>query len=96
MNRLFAELISRQIEASKRLAASEAALAEERSTAGLREEFIAVLGHDLRNPVAAVKMLSRALLRGSEDGAAEARANLELISQAAEQMDANEGRSRGG
>ena len=31
-----------------------AALASERDTARLREEFIAVVGHDLRNPIAAV------------------------------------------
>ncbi|WP_159998148.1 GAF domain-containing sensor histidine kinase [Roseomonas sp. 18066] len=37
------------------LAASAASLAEERSTAALREEFVAILGHDLRNPISAIE-----------------------------------------
>lgn len=35
-------------------AAARAAVEEERSVAELREQFIAVLGHDLRNPVASI------------------------------------------
>jgi sigma-B regulation protein RsbU (phosphoserine phosphatase) len=35
-------------------AAAEAAIAQEHETAMLREQFIAVLGHDLRNPLAAL------------------------------------------
>lgn len=53
-----------------------------------REEMVGVVSHDLRNPVAAVKMLSRSLLRTTPDANAESRADLELIAQAAEQMDA--------
>jgi PAS domain S-box-containing protein len=58
--------------------------------AGLRarDEMLGVVSHDLRNPVAAVKMLSRTLLRASENGGMQARESIELISQAAEQMDA--------
>jgi signal transduction histidine kinase len=37
------------------LATSEASLSDARNTGKLREEFIAVLGHDLRNPLAAVQ-----------------------------------------
>jgi signal transduction histidine kinase len=37
------------------LASSEASLLDSRNTGKLREEFIAVLGHDLRNPLAAVQ-----------------------------------------
>jgi signal transduction histidine kinase len=59
-----------------------------RASLRAREEIVGVVSHDLRNPVAAVKMLSRALLRGSADGATPASENIELISQAAEQMDA--------
>jgi len=52
-----------------------------------RDEMVGVVSHDLRNPVAAVKMLSRALL--SDGGnTAQSRTSLELIAQAAEQMDA--------
>jgi sigma-B regulation protein RsbU (phosphoserine phosphatase) len=35
--------------------AAEVAVREERDTAQLREQFIAVLGHDLRNPIAAIQ-----------------------------------------
>ncbi|PVM92710.1 histidine kinase [Caulobacter endophyticus] len=52
---LFAQLIGAQLEAGRRLAFSEAALTNERAGSELREQFIAVLGHDLRNPLAAVE-----------------------------------------
>lgn len=51
---LFAELISRQLDAEKRLHDSQTALLNERETAELREQFIAVLGHDLRTPLASI------------------------------------------
>lgn len=54
MFRLFADLIGQHLDAQERLAASEAALQSERETAELRERFIAVLGHDLRNPLSAI------------------------------------------
>ena len=50
---LFADLIGSHLYAQERLAKSEAALLTERQTAELREQFIAVLSHDLRNPLAA-------------------------------------------
>lgn len=53
--RLFAQLIAGQLDAEDRLARSEAALLDERDAAELRDQFIAVLGHDLRNPLAAVQ-----------------------------------------
>lgn len=60
---LFAELVACQIEAEERLEASRAALSDSEALGALREQFIAVLGHDLRNPIAAVsagvEMLSR-------------------------------------
>ena len=46
------------------------------------------MSHDLRNPVAAVKMLSRAALKDSDDGRAIRAENILLIAKAAEQMDA--------
>jgi signal transduction histidine kinase len=55
MVRLFAELIGRHLDAHRRLADSEASLLGERRTSELREEFIAVLGHDLRNPLASIE-----------------------------------------
>jgi signal transduction histidine kinase len=54
MFRLFADLIGFHLDAQERLETSEAALLHERQTAELREQFIAVLGHDLRNPLASI------------------------------------------
>ncbi len=63
MFRLFADLIGFHLEAQERLEAGEAALLEERRRAELREQFVAVLGHDLRNPLAAVDAGARLLER---------------------------------
>jgi signal transduction histidine kinase len=54
MFKLFAELIAFHLDANERLASSEANLLDERKTSELREQFIAVLGHDLRNPLASI------------------------------------------
>ncbi len=54
MFRLYADLIGFHLDAKERLAQSEAALLTERQAAELREQFIAVLGHDLRNPLASI------------------------------------------
>jgi len=59
-----------------------------RASLRARDEMVGVVSHDLRNPVAAVKMLSRMLLRSPETDPAQARESVELICQAAEQMDA--------
>jgi hypothetical protein len=48
MFQLFADLIGLHLDPQDRLASSEAALLNEREVAELREQFIAVLGHDLR------------------------------------------------
>ena len=55
MFRRFAELIAYHVDAVDRAEHSEASLVRERETALLRDQFIAVLGHDLRNPVAAIE-----------------------------------------
>lgn len=60
---LFAELIGQHLDARERLARSERALLGEREIAEFREQFIAVLGHDLRNPLAAIEGASRLLAR---------------------------------
>ncbi|MDB5413831.1 MAG: histidine kinase [Rubritepida sp.] len=71
MFKLFAELIGFHLEAHERLAESASKLKEERETAELREQFIAVLGHDLRNPLAAISSGTRLLLdRPLDDRAA--------------------------
>jgi signal transduction histidine kinase len=54
MFKLFADLIGFHLDVQERLIASEKALLDERETAKLREQFIAVLGHDLRNPLASI------------------------------------------
>jgi hypothetical protein len=54
MFKLFADLIALHLDAQERVAATEAALWNERGAAQLREQFIAVLGHDLRNPLSAI------------------------------------------
>jgi sigma-B regulation protein RsbU (phosphoserine phosphatase) len=48
-------------------AAAEASLLDERATSVLREQFIAVLGHDLRNPLSAISTGAELLLRTATD-----------------------------
>jgi signal transduction histidine kinase len=60
---LFAELIAFHLDAVGKLEASQAMLLTERQGAELREQFIAVLGHDLRNPLAAIDAGARLVLR---------------------------------
>lgn len=67
MFRMFAELISFHIDAAEKLAASESSLTAEREASVLREQFIAVLGHDLRSPLGAITM-GTALLKEGELG----------------------------
>lgn len=64
---LFVDLISFHIHAIEQLETSEQSLTEERQTAELREQFIAVLGHDLRNPLSAVANSAELLLRAPLD-----------------------------
>jgi K+-sensing histidine kinase KdpD len=52
--KLFAQLIGYHLHSIDRFAASEALRAEATTAAELREQFLAVLGHDLRNPLAAL------------------------------------------
>ena len=56
MFKLFADLIGFHLDSQERLRLSETALLNERETSQLREQFIAVLGHDLRNPLNAVRV----------------------------------------
>lgn len=64
---LFARLIALQLENNQRRAAAEAAVLDERAAGELREQFIAILGHDLRNPVAGVAACAQVLQRRSTD-----------------------------
>ena len=53
---LFAELVGLQLAAEAEQAATSRALLDARETSELREQFIAVLGHDLRSPLQAIAM----------------------------------------
>ena len=55
MFKLFADLIGQHLDTQDRLGRTELALDDERARAELREQFIAVLGHDLRNPLWAIQ-----------------------------------------
>ena len=59
---LFAELISHQLQSESMLAESRSALLDARETAELREQFIAVLGHDLRTPLGSILSGTEVLL----------------------------------
>jgi signal transduction histidine kinase len=63
MFNFYADLLSFHLQAIEELKISESKLQEERQTAELREQFIAILGHDLRNPVGAVSSVAQLLLR---------------------------------
>jgi signal transduction histidine kinase len=67
---LFADLIGFHLDAQDRLTASEAALLDARQATELREQFMAVLGHDLRNPLASIDAGARILLRTPLDAKA--------------------------
>jgi signal transduction histidine kinase len=54
MFKLFAELVAFHLDANARITFTEARLVDERKLAELREQFVAVLGHDLRNPLASI------------------------------------------
>ena len=64
MFELFAALIGSQLDAQAAVARSEAALLSERETSELRDQFIAVMGHDLRNPLAAIDASAQLLAKG--------------------------------
>jgi signal transduction histidine kinase len=52
--KLFADLIAVHLDEAERAAAVADSLISEQSTSALREQFIAVLGHDLRNPLTSI------------------------------------------
>ncbi|MGF1923680.1 MAG: sensor histidine kinase [Bacteroidia bacterium] len=60
---LFAELFAFHLHAIEERAVKEAQLIEAKKTAELRDKFIGILGHDVRNPVGAVLNVAELLLR---------------------------------
>ncbi|MBA5979602.1 GAF domain-containing sensor histidine kinase [Pseudomonas sp. MD195_PC81_125] len=69
----FARMLALQIEAEENAQLTETALLQERETAELREQFIAVLGHDLRNPLFSISAGAEMLLRKHPDPAIDVR-----------------------
>jgi len=65
MFKFYADLLSFHLHAVEHLEKTEFDLQEERKTAELREQFIAILGHDLRNPVGAVRNVAQLLQSGN-------------------------------
>lgn len=63
---LFAELIGHHLDAEDRIKAAEDKARETETTSVLREQFVAVLGHDLRNPLASIDAGANKLLRDGE------------------------------
>ena len=67
MFQLFAELISFHLHAVEQVTQAEEKLKEEREIAELRDQFIAILGHDLKNPIATMRMSADILLKMSKE-----------------------------
>jgi len=63
----FADLIGQQLDSERQQAQTRAALLGEQATGELREQFMAILGHDLRNPLSAVSACSQLLERKAKD-----------------------------
>jgi signal transduction histidine kinase len=67
MAKLFADLIARHLDARRQLVEAERLLGIELETAHLRDQFIAILGHDIKNPVASIDAGARLLRRSVTD-----------------------------
>ncbi|WP_316847326.1 GAF domain-containing sensor histidine kinase [Pedobacter psychrodurus] len=63
MFKMFADLIAFHLDALAQLAITEEELKKEQEIAVLREQFIAILGHDLRNPLNAISSSAQLLSR---------------------------------
>lgn len=67
MFRLFAKLVGESLDADEALSQSQTELTHERELAGVQEQFIAILAHDLRNPVNALTSGLRLIEQGNID-----------------------------
>ncbi|MEJ5058974.1 MULTISPECIES: GAF domain-containing sensor histidine kinase [unclassified Pseudomonas] len=72
---LFAQLIAMSLDTQNNLEKAKAALVDANENGRLREQFIAVLGHDLRTPLSAIRMSADLLETKIED-----KRSLKLIS----------------
>lgn len=64
---LFAQLIAMSLDTQRHLEATKAELKSVNELGRLREQFIAVLGHDLRTPLSAIRMSADLLETKTED-----------------------------
>lgn len=64
--KLFADLISFHLNSIEEKEAASGNSAEEEESPEIREEFIGILGHDLRNPLATARMSAEILLKVSD------------------------------
>lgn len=85
MFRLFADLIARNLDDARKIVEIENSLRAERVDAELREQFIAVLGHDLRTPLRAIRSFSELLERKNLPDQ-EAMSMLRIMRQSASRM----------
>lgn len=67
MFNLYADLISFYLSAVQQVDSTQQELAEERKTAELRDQFIAILGHDLRNPLGAISSSAQLMMKMQSD-----------------------------
>jgi K+-sensing histidine kinase KdpD len=67
MFEVFANLSPMQLDSEKQQWSTEPLLTDERETAKLREDFLAVPGHDLRSPLAATTSSAELLLVRHQD-----------------------------
>jgi signal transduction histidine kinase len=84
MFRLFADLIARHLDARADIADARLKLDRELETSELRDQFIAVLGHDLRNPLASISAGTRILAR--EEHAPKSKAVIALMQESVDRM----------
>ena len=84
MFQLFANLISHNLDTEDRLAERERTITEQNATRDLREQFIAVLGHDLRNPLAAIDAGMKLLQRAGPDE--KSKSTIALVLQSVRRM----------
>ncbi|MCF4099748.1 GAF domain-containing sensor histidine kinase [Maritalea mediterranea] len=63
MLEMFSNIVSKSLENEERLVSRELLIEKERAMAELQQEFIAILGHDLRSPVSAIDAGLRQLVK---------------------------------
>jgi signal transduction histidine kinase len=83
---LFASLIVLHMDADEKLGRAEAALSDEQARSQLQQQFIAVLGHDLRSPLNAVRTGARFMIEKGAAIDADTRRSAEIIDRSARRM----------